>query len=199
MKTPDQACRKCREAIRLDAGGALSAEQRPAVEQHLADCADCRAYSSELRLMTGGLRRLAARPVEPGPNFRARWTSAVRESSQPGPLAEAGAALIEWGRQMVLQNRRVLAALAPVWLLIVLFRITAPDVGNVPPTTMARSPIEIFRALRVEGNALIAFDRRSRESAPIKPPVAAPRSEQTPSRRTTRLDSEPTPETLFLI
>ena len=198
MKAPDQACQQCREAIRLEACGALTAEQQSAVEQHLAECVECRAYSRKLRLMTGGMRDLSAQPVEPSPNFRARWTSAITESNQPGPLAQALAAWIEWSRQMVLRNRRVLATLTPVWILILVFKFITPDVGSVPPTTMARSPVEIFLALKVEGNALAAFDRRNREPAPLKAPAVAPRSDQTPTRRTTRRDSETTPETLFL-
>ena len=163
----------------LGAVGALPAEQRLAMEQHLANCADCQARSNELRGATEGLRRLSERPVKPSANFRERWTTAVQSAGRPGSLEQAVAEWMEWSRLMVLRNRRVLSALAPVWALILVFKLTAPDVGR-PPTTLARSPVEIFRALKAEDKMRIAFDRLYQE--PAKAPDASPRS----SRPTTQ-------------
>jgi hypothetical protein len=199
MKTLTQACRKCREAVRLDAFGASSPEQHSAIEQHLLACADCRCYAGEVRAATEGLRHLAARTVEPSPHFRARWTSAIETADQPGPLPQALAALIEWSRLMVLRNRRAMAALAPVWILILVFRLTAPDVGSVPPTTMACSPIEIFRALKAEESMRIALDRWNREPVPMKAPAGSPRSNRAITQPVTfRQEFELNPQTVFL-
>jgi hypothetical protein len=199
VKTLDQTCRKCRAAIMLDAVGALPTEQRVAIEQHLANCVDCRAYSSKLRATTEGLRHLSARSVKPSANFRERWTTAVESANKSGSLVRAVAELIEWSRLMVLRNRRAISALAPVWVLILVFKLTAPDVGQPAPTTMARSPIEIFRAIKAGNNLQIAFDRLYREPAPTKAPAVSPRSSRTTTQPVTfRRESEINPEPIFL-
>jgi hypothetical protein len=123
-----------------------------------------------------GLQHLSCGPVEPNPNFHARWTLAIQTGDQTGPLARIVAEWIAWSRGMVLQNRRILAAMAPVWLLIFMFKVTAPEMGNVPPATMARSPVEIFRALTSEENGMIALDRRHLMWSPAKTPSNSPRS-----------------------
>ena len=180
----------------LDAAGALPAEQRLDMERHLANCAGCQVCSSELRATTEGLRHLSARPVNPSADFRARWTTAVRSVEQPGSLARVVAGLMEWSRLMVLRNRRALSALAPVWILILLFKLTAPDVGQPAPLTEARSPVEIFRALKAENNMQFAFDRIYQEPAPPKGPAASPRSSRTTTqpigfRRESEINPEP--------
>lgn len=197
MKTRDETCRKCREAIILDAAGALPAEQRPAFERHLADCVDCRTCSNELRATVEGLRRLSARPVKPSADFHERWTTAIQNAGQPWSLAQAVAEVAEWCRLLVLRNRRALSALAPVWVLILVFKLTAPDVGQPPPMTMARSPIEIYRVLKAGNTMQIAFDRLYREPAPAKAPGASPRSSRTMTQpvtfqRESEINSEPT-------
>lgn len=176
MSTLNRTCRKCREAIRLHLCNELLTEQQGAMEQHLATCGGCRNYARELSVTTKGLQRLSCRTVEPNPNFHARWTLAIQTGDQTGPLARIVAEWIAWSRGMVLQNRRILAALAPVWLLIFMFKVTAPEVSSVPLVTMARSPVEIFRALTAEDNGMIAFDRRHLMWSPSKTPSNSPRS-----------------------
>jgi len=200
MKSPAPACQKCREAMRLEAGGALPPEQRAAAEQHLAACADCRGYECALRTATNGLRHLATPRIEPSPGFRARWTSAVKQADQTSPLAETVAALVAWSRQWVWHNRRVLAALAPVWMLILVFRFTAPDVGKPAETTVARSPVEVMLAIGVKQNTQIAFDRSPPQPPQPNPPAAAPRSDRAPARRTSsREEPQPPAEALASI
>jgi hypothetical protein len=196
VKKPDQNCQNCREAIMLDAVSALPAEQRVAIEQHLAGCVDCRVRASELRGTTGNLRRLSERPVRPGTNFRNRWITAVQSANQPWSLAQAVAGWMQWGRLVVLQNRRAMSALASVWVLILVFKLTAPDVGQPPPMTMARSPVEIFRALKAGNNMQIVFDRMEQEPAPPVAPAASPQSSRPTTqpvtfRRETNINSEP--------
>jgi hypothetical protein len=193
MKTPAGTCEKCREAIRLGVMDALPAEQRAAVDQHQAACADCRAYEQGLRAAAAGLRRLATRPVEPSPHFRARWTAAVRRADAPGSLAETLAVLAAWSRQFVWANRRALAVLGPVWLLILVFRLTAPEVGRVSPTIEARSPVDLVLAMKAQERRWIAFEHSYREPEPARPPAASPRSSvpltrPTASRRETETD-----------
>jgi hypothetical protein len=111
----------------------------------------------------------------------------------------AVADLIEWSRLMVLRNRRAMAGLAPVWVLILVFKLAAPDVAEPAPMTVARSPIEIFRALKAGNELQIAFDRMDQYPLPPKAPAAAPRSSRTTTQPVTfRRESEINPEPIFL-
>ena len=199
MKTRDRVCRKCREAIEVGAVGALPAEQPLAVEEHLARCVDCRAYSTNLRATARGLRRLSAQPVRPSAGFHRRWTRAVESTRQPGPLWRAFAELPEWSRLALTRNRRVMSALAPVWVLILLFRLTSPDVGKPAHTTLARSPIEIFRALKAMDQMLTASGQSYRTPSPTRAPAALPRgSRESNQPLTFRQESEVNPQPAFL-
>jgi len=199
MKMLDQKCGKCRKAIIRDAAGALPAEQRLDMELHLANCVACRACSSELRAVADGLRRLSAQPVNPDPHFRSRWTAAVKKAGRPKSWQRAAADLIEGIRLMVLRNRRTIAGLAPAWALIFLFKLTAPDVVGPAPRTVARSPIEIFRALKAGNNMQVTFARMNQDPLPRKAPAAAPRSSRTTTQPVTfRRESGINPEPIFL-
>jgi hypothetical protein len=159
VKARAEICRECREAIFLDAVGPLPAEARARaarldLEKHLADCVACRAYSNDLRATTRGLRHLGALPLKPSPGFRQRWTRAVESASQPAPWVRLLAGLLDWSRLMWLRNRRIMSALAPLWVLILVFRLASPDVGRPARITPARSPLEIARALRALENTL---------------------------------------------
>ena len=167
MKSRGKKCQKCREAIELDAIDF-------AAEEHLAGCADCRAYAGQLRAMTDGLRRLSAQPIQPALGFHRRWTMAVETASEPSWAARAAALLSQWSWGMAQRNRWALPTLAPLWVMILLFKFTAPEVASPPPTTVARSPVDIFRALRSETNIQMAFDHLPPE-APLKDPAGSPR------------------------
>lgn len=174
MRTRDRICRECREAIFLDAVGPLPAEPRLALEKHLAGCVACRAYAIELRATTGGLRHLGALPLKPSPGFRQRWTRAVESASQPAPLVRLLAGWLDWSRLMWPRNRRILSALAPLWVLIVVFRLTSPDAGRPARITPARSPLEIARALKAMDNTLTASAGWYLTAPPRRAPAATP-------------------------
>jgi hypothetical protein len=178
MKTV-QDCSHWREAIRAWVGEGAAGEQAARIQSHLAACADCRRYAGELRAAAAGLRWLADRPVDPSPDFRARWTRAVEEAAQPRSFGETAAALADWWRGLLLRNLRPALAIAPLWILVLLFRLSAPEVSPAPQTTAARSPVEIFRALKLSEQLLAAAPEQPIPArvAPHDPHSAQPRSE----------------------
>jgi len=167
VKSRDKKCRKCREAINLEAVGV-------AAEEHQAGCTECRAYASQLRAVTDHLRRLSAQPIHPTANFHRRWTTTVKTASEAGWAPRLVELFTQRGRQVAQRNCWALPTLAPLWALILLFKVTAPDVAGLPPTTLARSPVEVFRALQSETNIQIALDRLPQDPAP-KGPAVSPR------------------------
>jgi hypothetical protein len=181
------------ESARLQACGALEFEEAGRLETHLAACADCRRYADELRVATSGLRWLSTREVEPSPGFRARWTQAVAGTARPRGFVEIAAELGERWRELLLRNLRPALGVASLWLLTLLFRLGAPDVSSASPTTAARSPVEIARALEAD-QRLVAwhlgrFDPLPPARRPAQP--VQPRSERFPARPAAQSDLLP--------
>lgn len=179
MKTASD-CSGWRETIGTWVCEGMVGKQTAPIQNHLAACAECWRYAQELQLAAASLRRLADRPVDPSPGFRARWTRAVEEEAQPVGLGDRAAALMAWWRDLLRRNLRPALGMASIWLLALLFRLNAPEVSPSAPTAAARSPIEIYRALKTS-EQLLAREFGAAPAAPQKPHSARPRSEGLPS------------------
>ena len=183
MRSPE--CDSYREAVRLQACGAIEVEEAGRLETHRAACAECRRYAEEMRAATTGLRWLADRPAEPSPGFRSRWTRAVEDAAQPGSLGETVAALFGSLRALLLRNLRPALGVASLWILTLLFRLSAPDLPPATPAAVARSPLEIARALQADPHLLTWHSGRG------EPMPSAPRPAQPPQPRSQRLPAQP--------
>ncbi len=170
MKT-SRDCKRWREQIRIWVGEGVAGERAAQVQHHLADCADCRRYAEELRAAAAGLRWLADRPADPSPGFRTRWTQAVENAARPVGLGETVEAMAAWWRGLLLRNLRPILAMAPLWILALVLRLSAPEVSPMPETSKARSPVEIFRALKASQQLL---------AGELGQPIAAPAARRTP-------------------
>jgi len=187
MKTV-QSCRAWREAIRAWISEGVTGEQMNRIQEHLAGCGECRRYAEELRATAARLRWLADRPADPSPGFRARWTRAVEEAAQPRGLPAAAAALAAWWRDWLLCNLRPAVAVASLWIMALLFRLSTPEVQPTAQATEARSPVEIYRFLQTEEQLLageLGHDGSIR-MAPRNPPPGRPRSEGLPTEPSAR-------------
>jgi len=186
MRIRSTDCDRWREAIRAWVGEGVAGDQSAQLQSHLAACGDCRRYAEELRAATAGLRWLADQPVEPSPGFRVRWTRAVEDAARPVGLGGTAAALAAWWHELLLRNLRPALAVASVWFLALLFWLSAPEVSPTTQTTAARSPVEIYRALKAP-EQLLAGELGQPIAAPVaphKPNSARPRSERVPSEPT---------------
>jgi hypothetical protein len=188
MKT-GQPCRRRREAIHLRVCGALEGQEAARVEAHVAICVECRRYGEELQAAAAGLRWLGSRDVEPRPGFRARWTRAIQEAARPNSFEETADALATWGRGLLLRNFRPALGVASLWILTLIFRLSAPAVAPSTQSTAARSPVELFRALE-DHTQLLARQIGSPSPAPIAPRSAHPRRERAPSQPRAHWDHE---------
>jgi hypothetical protein len=192
MKT-GQTCNRWREAIRAWIGEGVAGEQTAQIQDHLATCAECRHYAEELRAAAAGLRWLADQPVEPSPGFRARWTQAVEDTVRPRGSGKTAAALLAWWRELLLRNLRPTLGVASLWILALLFRLSAPDVSPATPDIAARSPVEIVRALRADQRLLAwhfwRWDPLPSAPRPARPPH--PRSERLPAQPTVQSEHLP--------
>ena len=183
MRIHSTDCDRWREAIRAWVGEGAAGDQSTQLQSHLATCGDCRRYAQELRAATAGLRWLAEQPVEPSPGFRARWTRAVEDAARPAGLGETATALAAWWRKLLLRNLRPALGVASLWILALLFRLSAPEVSSTAQMTTARSPVEIYRALKAPEQLL---------AGELGQPIAAPAALQKPHSARPRSEGRPT-------
>jgi anti-sigma factor RsiW len=76
-------CEAFEEKILDRVDGRLAPEEWPALEQHLASCADCRAYAELHERLDASLAAAVGPPV-PSPRFREKVRRATLESSHSG-------------------------------------------------------------------------------------------------------------------
>ena len=102
-------------------------------------------------------------------------TANTAEPADAGELlARFLAELVDWSRLMWLRNRRIFSALAPLWVLILVFRLTSPEVGRPARRVPARSPLEIARALKALDNTRTASAGWYRKALPRRALAATP-------------------------
>jgi hypothetical protein len=185
-------CRQWREAIRVRVCGALAREEETQLAAHLATCGECRRYAGELQTAAAGLQWLGSQEVNPSAGFRARWTAAVEDAAQPATLAGVLEALGEWCCDWLSRNRRPASAVAALWLLTLLLRLSTPEAAPRSRTVLASSPIQIVRLLNADGQLLAWHFWWPSPTPPTEPrqqPVQ-PRSDLPPARPAARSGQE---------
>lgn len=91
-------CRRCQDWISLELDGQLAPSHVAALQEHLQDCADCRAYREDLQI---GLRMLQATEPQLPENFdwklQLGLSRAMREAAQEGhPWPERPSSWRQW-------------------------------------------------------------------------------------------------------
>ncbi|MBN1149182.1 MAG: zf-HC2 domain-containing protein [Anaerolineales bacterium] len=124
---------RARAALQEAVDGRLSASQRRLLEQHLATCAECRAYQAELASLEA---RLAS-------SLQSRWPD--RESAAPEHASLRGRTQTRIRRQIMLKSVARTAAWASLAVLFVLFlawsiRTSVPDFATLSTGTPENLP-----------------------------------------------------------
>lgn len=143
MKWFWSSCGRYRERISLLAAGALAAEERVAVENHLAACADCQKFHRELSHLTVPLARWEKHfsDLEPGQGTRTRWAAAIQRAPEPEQLRRFSpktAFQVLW-QELVWPCRRTWAGLAAVWVGLLAFHLAQSGRGQTI-TAQSSSP-----------------------------------------------------------
>jgi anti-sigma factor RsiW len=175
-------CRRNRETLCLLASGLLPETDRGRIENHLAQCADCRSYYDEIKAVTAPLTAWEKHfaHIEPGVAVHLRLAKAAALTAQPElirPLAPK-IFLLECWHQLIWPSRRIWAGLAAVWVLILAANIAMRD----SQTTMAKTAptTEIIMAWRQQERLLAELigPNEPRAAQPLKPFAPQPRSEE---------------------
>lgn len=176
-------CRRQRESLCLLASGLLPEQDRGRIENHLAQCTDCRSYYDEIKTVTAPLAAWEKHfaHIEPGVAAHLRWMNAIAPLGRPEasrPLAPI-LVLLECWRQLIWPSRRIWTGLAAVWILIFVFNFSQRDraelmAGKRPPP----SP-EAIQAWRQQQRLLAELigQNETHAATPPKPFVPQPRSE----------------------
>ena len=165
-------CQQRRASLCLLASGALPESEAQAVKAHLAECAECRGYFQEIQTMTqplAGWEETFA-DIEPTFDVQNRWERAVK-SANLKPTMPTGFLLKAW-MELVWPCRRIWAALAVVWMGVLMFNAAQPG---------PRQPV-IAKSRIPAGEIRLAYQEQQRVLAElIGPPPSPPTAE--PARR----------------
>jgi len=175
MEPSARLCRRHRQEICLLAAGALPAAKAADVEAHLAGCQACRDYFRQIQALRRGIQKLSESQAVPSPGFDTRWRAAVAAAAEapapPHPLF----LLVSWARQVWAANRPALAGLGAVWLAVVFFRLTAPQiVDTLPLRPPLPAPGAILSALKLQARLCLPPRQPGPEAAPQPAPPLQP-------------------------
>lgn len=183
MKRLFHSCGRQRRRLSLLAGGALPESERSAAQAHLAECAECRRHFEQVLAVGRALHSLRERTpeIEVGAAWQRRWRQALQERDRSRRSVVESP--LNWWRTAMPGQRATLAGLSAVWMLILFFRLTAPDVPDVRSQTRLPAPREVFMALK---STEVWFKRGEAPPQPMenppdgtpKPPPPPPRSER---------------------
>jgi len=178
-------CGRYRRDLCLLAGGALPAPERDAIESHLAACADCRKYYSELKAVTVPLNNWQENfsHIQPNPAIQQQWARAIQAAGQLEPVRRLTLAMAfrDWWREVVWSSRRVWAGLAMVWVVLLAANVSLRE---HPSATAKSGPaMEVIMALKDQQRILAELlpDRSA-------PPDADQPKIFLPKPRTERMD-----------
>ncbi len=135
-------CRRHRGSLCLLASGLLSEPERDRIENHLAECADCRRYFNQIKSMAvplAGWEKHFAH-IETGPAVQARLEKAIAsagrpESVRPFPPKKV---LLECWQQLIWPCRQIWTGLAAVWILLLVVNVSMQDHSPRPLAKLRR-------------------------------------------------------------
>ena len=185
MKRFFNPCRRHHQNLSLLAAGALSEMEKDRIENHLAECAECRKYLEEIKTVTAPLADWAgAFPrLQPSQTARTRWARAVAEAARPVPIRRLApaAAFREWWQDVIWPWRRVWAGVATAWLVILAGNVSLRDSSPALAAKSAAPSQEAIASFRDQQKILaelLAGDSAPRDAERQKIFSPKPRTER---------------------
>jgi anti-sigma factor RsiW len=130
MKWLLNRCSRNRDRISLLASGRLPEPERATIELHLQICGRCQRYYKEVAALNQRLEEWGKclPRIEPSEALGTRWIGAIQAAEPPMRPAQNVTGLWFWtGGALRPHNRFALAGLGTVWLLILFFNVTTPE------------------------------------------------------------------------
>ena len=109
----------------------MPAEEKAAIDNHLAACADCGTYYDELKAVTVPLRNWEENfsRIQPDPAVQRQWARAVQAAGGPEPVRRLTLAMAfrDWWQDVIWSCRRIWAGLAAVWVVLLVVNLSGRD------------------------------------------------------------------------
>ena len=174
-------CRRRRQSLCLLASGLLPEPDKAWIENHLAQCADCRSYYDEIKAVTAPLAAWEQHfaHIEAGTAVQMRLAKAGEsaDKSESIRLFAPKIVLLECWRQLIWPSRRIWTGLAAVWVFILAANIAMRD--SQPAMAKTAPTAEVIMAWRQQERLLAELigPNEPRAAQPPKPFAPQPRSE----------------------
>jgi hypothetical protein len=190
MKWLLNRCSRNRDRISLLASSRLPELERATIELHLQTCAQCQRYYKQVSALNQRLEdwgKCLPR-IEPSEALGAHWFRAIQaaESSMHPTQSVTGLGLLDWWRALRPHNRFALAGLGTVWLLILFFNVTTPELPETRGSNVALNPKKILMVLKADNQAFVRLLSPYESEPDERPqPIAPrPRSQRQPDSAT---------------
>ena len=183
-------CRRNRDRVALLASGRLPEPERARIESHLQTCAQCQRYYKEVSALNQRLEEWGKclPRIEPSEALGARWFRAIQaaEPSMHPTQSVTGLGLLDWWHALRPHNRFALAGLGTVWLLILFFNVTSPELTETRGSNVALNSRKILMVLRADNQAFVRLlsPYESEPEERPQPRVPRPRSQRRPDNAT---------------
>lgn len=132
-------CAPYRQEISLLASNVLPEWEKGRIEQHLAACADCSKYFTEIKSITAAMASAQTElaPLQPTPITRTHWAAAIHAAGNQESVRKIAPAMTlrAWYLEVIYPYRSAWATLAGVWVLILAGHLSLQD---HPQTAIAK-------------------------------------------------------------
>jgi hypothetical protein len=156
------------------------------LKRHMAHCAACRNHYGRLQGLAQDIKRLSAASIQVSPEFHQRWVAKITTDALVKSQPTITSLALRWLNLLPAQFRPALA-LSPIWLAILLFKISTPQPSRLELQPVRRSPIEVFQAFITSREPYrdLAFKPGAAENR-RRPPATSPKPSPSP-----KTDSSP--------
>lgn len=173
-------CWRHRRNLALLASGVLPDAEKDQMARHLAGCTTCQSYFAEAKSLVAPLRNWEGefKRLEPTGTVRARWEAAIHAAGHPKfeQRQTPAGAVREWCREVVRPYRRIWAALAAVWVLILAGQFSLRE----------HPQIEAAKSISAQQRVTLAFKERQKILMELLSDHPAPREADRPKIFTPR-------------
>jgi len=169
-------CRRLRRHICLLAAGVLSGSEKADIESHLVECANCRNYYAEVKMVAvplAGWEEHFAH-IEPDTAVQLRLMKAIASADKSKSIRAFKPEVIlrDCWQQLIWPSRGIWAGLAAIWILLLVANVSMRD--RSPASVMASASPEMILSFRQQEKMLAELIGQS------EPHVAAPPKQFSP-------------------
>jgi hypothetical protein len=156
------------------ASGALPVSEQSEIETHLARCAGCRQFFTELRSLAVPLANWekSFAHIEPGQTFQGRWENAIRSANESKPVRSPANEfdLPKFWREWLRPFRYAWAGMTALWLVMVSMNFGLSRSQSGTMTAQSAPTATMLQAFEEQRRVLAELVPAAQDPVAVAPP-----------------------------